>query len=81
MVITSQLTPPPSTSIKTDPASSYRLNEVHIKIGMMTLRLPEMRPLDGITVLDLSRLPPGGAATLLFANHTRERSDRGTYNR
>ena len=27
-----------------------------------------MRPLDGITVLDLSRLLPGGAATLLFAN-------------
>lgn len=27
-----------------------------------------MRPLDGITVLDLSRLLPGGAATLLLAN-------------
>jgi crotonobetainyl-CoA:carnitine CoA-transferase CaiB-like acyl-CoA transferase len=27
-----------------------------------------MRPLDGITVLDLSRLLPGGAATLMLAN-------------
>jgi crotonobetainyl-CoA:carnitine CoA-transferase CaiB-like acyl-CoA transferase len=27
-----------------------------------------MRPLDGITVLDLSRLLPGGAATMLLAN-------------
>src|SRR5216684_3698456 len=27
-----------------------------------------VRPLDGITVLDLSRLLPGGAATMLLAN-------------
>jgi crotonobetainyl-CoA:carnitine CoA-transferase CaiB-like acyl-CoA transferase len=27
-----------------------------------------MRPLDGITVLDLSRLLPSGAATMLLAN-------------